>query len=431
MRIAVFGLGYVGLVAAVCHAASGHKVVGVETDVAKLASLRHGVPPISEPRLSHLLERGMADGNIELTSDGRRAVADTEYALVCVGTPTGKAGDADLSAVLEVMGEIGTAIIDRELPYNVVLRSTVPPGTTRTHVWPLLDSISGKRMDLDVRLYYNPEFLRQGSAVADFNSPPFIVFGTCDGTLKRRDGIGEIYREVNCDRVVLSYEEAELLKLACNAFHAFKIDFANEIGTVAQAVNADPGRVMSALSLDTKLNVSPAYLRPGFAFGGSCLPKDVRALDFLAREQQLALPLISAIIPSNDAHLQREVERLCAMDADTIGVIGITFKPNTDDLRESAALRLVRKLGELGKDVVVYEPHLMAEPGRLLNLEKLETVLPDYANMIVDWKTLLKRARVLVLTRHDAVSARHLLEVNRPVIDVTQLRSGSVSVAGP
>ena len=421
MKIAVFGLGYVGLVAAACHAASGHRVIGVESDSAKLASLRRGVPPVSEPHLPGLLKAGLNSGRIELTDDSDGAVANTDYGLICVGTPTGDGGRPDLSDVMTVTREIGAATHNRRLPYNVVLRSTVPPGTSKSCVGPLLRESSGKRVGTDVKLFYNPEFLRQGSAVADFNDPPMVVVGG-DSALRSDEDVFELYGDVKCDRVVLSYQEAELLKLACNSFHALKIDFANEIGTIADAVDADPARVMSALSLDTKLNVSSAYLRPGFAFGGSCLPKDVRALSSVAREHQLSLPLIESIISSNDSHLRRAVERLSAIKADVIGIVGVTFKPNTDDLRESAAVRLVNALVELGKDVVVYEPQLMNSDESAPVLGKLAETLPTLAEIMVDWSTLMRRASVLILTRQEKVLERAVAMANRPVIDITVLR---------
>ena len=423
MRISVFGLGYAGLVTALCHAADGHDVVGVDNDAVKLEKLRQGVSPISEPAIDDLLRSALSRGSLTLTADASAAVTSTDAALICVGTPSPETGSPDLGAVLTVTRAIGAALRETRTPYTVLLRSTVPPGTTRGVVARILEQESMRTAGSDLGLYFNPEFLRQGSAVADFRTPPFVVIGTADGNTPSSGAlVSQICPPGNAERVVLNYQEAELLKIACNAYHALKIDFANEIGTVARYVDADPARVMNAFVRDTKLNLSAAYFRPGFAFGGSCLPKDVRSLNYVAAAHGLTLPIASAILPSNDAHLERFASYLGAPDTGTIGLVGLTFKPNTDDLRESAAVRLLKLLCGLRKEVVVYEPEIAIDRMPNNHLKSLLSSLPGYARLLVDWPTLKQRADTVLITRNGIVSAQELASIGRPVIDAVRLR---------
>ena len=423
VRISIFGLGYVGLVTAVCHAADGHDVVGVDNDAKKLRELRQGVSPISEPAVDDLLRNALARGSLTLTDNVSAAVTSTDAALICVGTPNLEIGNTDLGAVVTVTQEIGAALREARTPYTVLLRSTVPPGATRGVVTRILEQESSRNVGSDLLLYFNPEFLRQGCAVADFRTPPFVVIGTADGTTPPAGAVvNHICPHGSSEKIVLNYQEAELLKIACNAYHALKIDFANEIGTVARHVDADPSRLMNAFVRDTKLNLSAAYLRPGFAFGGSCLPKDVRALNYVAASHGLELPVISAILPSNDAHLQRLASHLGTRDTGTIGLVGLTFKPDTDDLRESAALRLLKQLCELGKDVIVYEPEIAIDRKTDKYVKELAAVLPTHRQLLVDWPTLRQRADTVLITRKGIVSPQDLATIDRPVIDATRLR---------
>ena len=422
MRISVFGLGYVGLVTALCHAADGHRVWGVDKDPTKIERLRQGIPTIREPGLDELLQQALAADGFTVTIDAKDAVASTDIALICVGTPSSVERGTDLSFVLMVTEEIGRALRNTPRPYTVLLRSTVPPGTTRDHVLPALQTASGKTLGGDLRLYFNPEFLRQGSALEDFRGPPFTIVGTPDAVpLPPADRVDQLYREVKAPLLTLNYQEAELLKLACNAYHALKIDFANEIGTLAKRLDADPTRVMRAFVVDTKLNVSPAYLRPGFAFGGSCLPKDVRSINYIGAQHGIELPVHSAILRSNDAHLERIVADLASRDTGTIGIVGVAFKPDTDDLRESPAMRLVEQLIKRGIDVLVNEPEIRL--GLLIgaNLEYLTAVLPDYSERLVDWPELRRRSNMLVITRDGLVPPDELSELRMPLLNLAQL----------
>ena len=379
-----------------------------------------------EPGLDRLLGQALTSGALTVTNDAREAIAATDIALICVGTPSTVEHGTDLSFVLKVTHEVGLALRNTSKAYIVLLRSTVPPGTTRDHVLPALQTASGRTVGEAVHLYFNPEFLRQGSAVEDFRQPPFTVVGTSEAIpLAATAGVGQLYRNVDAPLLVLKYQEAELLKLACNAYHALKIDFANEIGTLAQRLDADPTRVMNAFVRDTKLNASPAYLRPGFAFGGSCLPKDVRSLNYIAAQLGLELPIHQTILRSNDAHLERIVADLVARDTGTIGMVGLVFKPNTDDLRESPAMRLVEQLLKTGKDVVVHEPEIRVDLLIGANLKYLTEVLPDYSDRLLDWPTLQQRADIILVTRHAIVPEEELSGLNLPVLNLARLGSST------
>ena len=424
MNIAVFGLGYVGSVTAVCLAVDGHQVWGVDSDLKRVERLRRGIAPIREPGLDTGLSQALTTGHLTMTSDASEAVAATEIALICVGTPTTIERGTDLSFVVSVVEEIGSALRDLRRPYTILLRSTVPPGTTRDSLLPRLQTAAGRTVGTDLYLYFNPEFLRQGSAMKDFRQAPFTVIGSTDATPPpAATGVDRIYQGVAAPLVVLNYQEAELLKLACNAYHALKIDFANEIGTLAQALGADPSRVMDAFLLDTKLNVSSAYLRPGFPFGGSCLPKDVRSLTYIARQHHLDLPVHESIIRSNDAHLERITSYLLSRNTGTIGMVGLAFKTNTDDLRESAALRLAEKLVKAGKDVLVHEPEISVDLLIGTNLKYLTQALPDFKDRLLDWANLRNRANILLITRDGIAPQHEISNLSIPCLNLSQLQT--------
>lgn len=429
MKIAVFGLGYVGLVSALFHTAGGHRVWGVDSDPMKLQRLRMGLAPIREPGLDELLTEALESDRLRVTGDAHEAVAATDLALICVGTPSSAELGTDLSFVVTVAQQIGRALADTSRRYTVLLRSTVPPGTTRDHILPGLQAASGRTVPGEISLYFNPEFLRQGSALDDFRSPPFTVFGThsFSRSVPTID-LSAMYPGIRAPLLVLSYEEAELLKLACNSFHAIKIAFANEIGTLAERLNADASRVMDAFKADTKLNLSPLYLRPGFAFGGSCLPKEVRSINHIAAQHRMELPLHDAILRSNDAHLERTIVKLNTRETGVIGVLGLVFKPNTDDLRESPSLRLVARLIRLGKDVLVHEPEI--DPDLLIgaNLRHLTELLPDYLDRLIDWDTMQQRADIILLTRGGVVSASDLAKINVPLLNLTTLGNDNTAI---
>ena len=352
MRISVFGLGYVGAVSAACLAADGHLVVGVDTNPVKTDLLNQGHPPVIEAGLGELIEEGVRAGRLRATTDCDAAVSDTDLAFVCVGTPSKGNGSLDLTYLRRVAGDIGQAIQRQRSPIVVVVRSTVLPGTTRQVLLPELERAAGR--PVPVAVY--PEFLREGSAIRDYHEPPKVVVGAVDETVRHL--VTPIVTRPGAPLMQTDLDLAEMVKYADNAWHALKVTFANEIGSLAKAQGLDGQRVMDILCADTKLNLSPVYLRPGFAFGGSCLPKDVRALRYQGRALDLDLPVLNAILPSNDQQLDRAFQLVADAGARRVGVLGLAFKAGTDDLRESPMVEVVERLIGKGYDVSIYDANV-------------------------------------------------------------------------
>jgi GDP-mannose 6-dehydrogenase len=400
MRVSVFGLGYVGSVLCGCLADAGHEVVGVDVQPAKVAALARGDVPIVEPGLGVLVQRAVASGALRATADVADALRSSDVSLVCVGTPSDERGAADLRALKRVCAAIGRGLRTVDHYHSVVFRSTIPPGTTRSLAIPILEHESGKRAGHDFGVGYNPEFMREGNAVADFSAPPFTVVATIDGETLAR--LHALYERVSGPVTELPLESAELLKLVCNGFHAMKVAFANEIGSVCAAMGVDGVRLMDVFCRDSKLNVSSKYLRPGVAFGGSCLPKDVRSLESLAKSQGLRLPLLEGILDSNHAHIRRAEELILGTGRTRIGLMGLTFKAGTDDTRESPALIMTQKLLEKGCDVWVYEPDLDVERLVGVNREHLVAAFPNVLSRLVGSpRELAAQADVFVITKGD------------------------------
>jgi GDP-mannose 6-dehydrogenase len=352
MRISVFGLGYVGAVSAACLAADGHTVVGVDTNPVKADLLNQGHSPVIEAGLGELIEEGVRAGRLRATTDCDAAVRETDLAFVCVGTPSNGNGSLNLTYLRRVAGDIGQAIQRQRSPIAVVVRSTVLPGTTRQVLLPELERAAGH--PVAVAVY--PEFLREGSAIRDYHEPPKVVVGALDEAVRHL--VTPIATRPGAPLVQTNLELAEMVKYADNAWHALKVTFANEIGSLAKAQGLDGQRVMDILCADTKLNLSPVYLRPGFAFGGSCLPKDVRALRYQGRALDLDLPVLNAILPSNDQQLDRAFQLVADAGARQVGVLGLAFKAGTDDLRESPMVEVVERLIGKGYDVSIYDANV-------------------------------------------------------------------------
>jgi len=353
MRISVLGLGYVGAVSAVCLAAEGHAVVGVDTNPVKVAMLADGRSPVIEAGVARLAQEAVDAGLLTATMNTPQAVAGPDLALVCVGTPSRPNGSLDLSYLERVCQDLGEALRTKQGYFVVVVRSTVLPGTMRDVVIPALESASGKRVAVDFGVCVNPEFLREGTAVDDFRHPPKVVIGSTDERSRR--ALAPLVESAGTPCLHVDLETAELVKYADNAWHGLKVAFANEIGSLARAQGLDGRRVMRIFCSDDKLNISAAYLRPGFAFGGSCLPKDLRALCHRGQDLDLDLPVLSSILPSNRQHLHRAFELVTSSDHRRIGVLGLSFKAGTDDLRESPMVDLVERLIGKGYDVRVYD----------------------------------------------------------------------------
>lgn len=406
-KVAVFGVGYVGCVTAACLARDGHRVIGVDIDHDKVAALNAGRSPVSEAGLEELLAQQTAAGRLSATDDVQRAIHETEIAVIAVGTPSALDGAVSTDAVRRVVQTIGQALRKSDQPYTVVVRSTLLPGILEQQLAPLLAEAAGRELGPALRLCNNPEFLRESTAIDDYDAPPFVIVGTIDGW--DADTVLELYRNVQAEFAVTDARTAALVKYGCNAFHALKVAFANEMGSLAKSLGADGRKVMDLLCRDTKLNVSPAYLRPGFAFGGSCLPKDVRALARYAEREALRLPLLRSVLPSNHEHLQRALAMVEAGGHRRIGVAGLSFKAGTDDLRESPFVTLVETLVGRGYDVKIFDPGISVSRLRGRNLAYIDQHLPHLAALLVETPAELREHAELIL-----VSTRVADELDLP-----------------
>lgn len=382
MKIAVFGMGYVGVVSAACLARDGHEVTGVDPQPAKVQIVNSGKAPIIEMNVSELIEEAVASGRLRATTSAAEAVVATDLSLVCVGTPSRKNGSLDTSAVGRVCEEIGAAIASKGRPHTVVIRSTILPGTMRGVVIPAFERALGDRTGALLRLANNPEFLRESTAVHDYDNPPKTVVGSDDPGVAQ--AVMELYTALPGPKFATRLEVAEMVKYADNSWHATKVAFANEIGNIAQAVGVDSWEVMDIFCQDTKLNISSYYMKPGFAFGGSCLPKDVRALTFKGRDLDLDLPLLNALIPTNEAQVARAVEMVADIGIRNIAFLGISFKSGTDDLRESPQVTLVERLIGKGFNLRIYDKNVHL--ARLLGANRafIESVIPHIGEILSD-----------------------------------------------
>ena len=381
MKVAVFGLGYVGTVTAAGLAAEGHSVVGVDVDVDKVRFIRSGTSPVVEPGLAEMVAQAVRSGALTATHDSREAMEAADVSLVCVGTPSGQHGGTDLTYIRRAVEDIRQAMETAAPPasghHSVVIRSTVPPGTGATIVAPVFDEVPS---GWTVGTAMCPEFLREGSGVADFYAPPFVVAGTADEPTVR--AIAELFAFLDGEVIRSTVPTAEALKYACNAFHATKISFTNEIARVFRDRGVDSREVMRIFCQDEKLNVSPAYLRPGFAFGGSCLPKDLRSLQHMARTSGVDVPLLAGAAQANDLVMRDVVDRVLASGLRHVAVLGLSFKADTDDLRESPNVELAERLIGKGLDVRIYDP--IVNPDRLVgaNRREVEARLPHLNRLL-------------------------------------------------
>ncbi|HUF92416.1 MAG TPA: nucleotide sugar dehydrogenase [Candidatus Limnocylindria bacterium] len=421
MRVSVFGLGYVGCVTAACLAKAGHEVIGVDVNAGKVAMVNGGTSPIVEPGLGELLLDVVCNRRLRATTSEREAIEGTDVALVCVGTPGHARGQLNVAGLERVASEIGAALRAHPKPYTVVLRSTVLPGTTDDVFIPALFGGAGPVAAAHLQVAVNPEFMREGSSLRDFAAPPLTLVGCPAG-----DAVGllrALYDWIDAPFVHTSVRTAEMVKYASNTWHALKVAFANELGDVCTALGADAQDVARVFLMDKKLNVSEAYLRPGFAFGGSCLPKDVRAMLHAARAKDVPVPLLSTIIPSNDAQVRNAVDTVLATRKRRIGVAGLAFKPGTDDLRESPMVTLVEALIGKGCDVRILDRNVSI--ARLVGANKayIEEEIPHIASLMCeDVDTLLEHAEVVVIGNANEEGAQALagLRPGQTLIDLTR-----------
>jgi len=421
MRLLVWGLGYVGSVSAACLSRLGHEVIGVEPNSKKVAAINSGGCAILEPGLDKLIKQAVDEGRLKAVEDGRELLDWADASIICVGTPSGADGGLSLGFLRKVAADIGQGLRSSNSYHLILLRSTVFPGTTRNVLLPLLEEESGKVAGVDFGLVTNPEFLRESSAITDFYDPPFTIIGESE---PRAGALGEaIYEGLTSKVYRISIEEAEVLKMVCNAFHALKVGFANEIGRLCDAVGLGGHRVMELLCADTKLNISPAYLKPGFAFGGSCLPKDLRSLTFNARRSGVELPILEAIIPSNRLQIEAARIKIHELGARSVAVLGLSFKPGTDDLRESPVITLIRDLWQDGVDVLVHDPDVWPDKMLGSNREYLERQLPQINRILRPLiSDALAGSEVVIVTQKRPEFIRALRGVNgRPVLDLVRV----------
>jgi GDP-mannose 6-dehydrogenase len=406
MRIAIFGLGYVGCVSAACLASQGHQVIGVDVNPLKVEMINAGQSPIIEAGVDQLIGQAVAAGNLWATPDAGEAIAKADLSLVCVGTPSNENGSLDLRYVRRVADEIGQALAGQTHYHVVAVRSTVLPGTVANEVIPLLEEASGRRAGEDFGVCSNPEFLREGSAVADFYQPPITLIGQWDE--RSGDRVAAIYQNIEAPIIRTDLPTAETIKYVSNAFHALKITFANEIGNFCKKVGVDSHEVMRIFCMDTKLNISPAYLKPGYAFGGSCLPKDLRALLHRARQEDLELPVLQAIPRSNELQARLGVEAVLRTGKKRVGILGLSFKAGTDDLRESPMVYLAETLLGKGYNLKIYDENVSLARLTGANKQYIEKVIPHISSLLCpSLDEVLAASEVLVIgNRLSAITDR-------------------------
>jgi len=420
--VSLFGLGYVGCVSAACLASRGHRVVGVDVNADKLESLRLGRSPVVEDDIGQLTADVVAAGSLVVTEDAHLAVLTTDVSLVCVGTPSTSGGGLSTRYLEEVTAEIGAALRDKDSWHVVVFRSTMVPGTCEELLIPLLERTSGRRAGVDFGVCVNPEFLREGTSVRDFLDPPKTVVGGTDA--RARDAVLRLYEGLPGPHFDVPIRVAEMTKYVDNSFHALKIGFANEVGALCAALELDSHAVMDVFASDTKLNISRAYLRPGFAFGGSCLPKDLRALTHTARRNDVDLPLLSNVLVSNEVHLRRALDLVIADGRRKVGIFGLSFKAGTDDLRESPLVELAERLIGKGFDVKIHDANVVLSRLIGANRTYIAERLPHIGEVLTDdVEAVIEHADVLIVGSRSAevVDALARSGSERLIVDLVRL----------
>lgn len=382
MKISIFGLGYVGAVSAGCLASDGHEVVGVDPNQTKVSLINAGSTPIIEKDIGEMIAKAVADGRLRATVDVAEAVAATDISLICVGTPSQLNGNLDLSHVRKVCEQIGYALRDKDGFHLVVARSTMLPGSMRNLVIPTLETASGKKAGVDFGVCNNPEFLREGSAVYDYYNPPKTVIGETDDRAGAM--LLALYEKMAAPLVRTTVETAEMVKYTDNTWHAVKVAFANEIGNLCKSLGIDGHQVMDIFCKDTKLNLSPYYMKPGFAFGGSCLPKDVRALTYKAKSLDLDLPLLNSILPSNQRQVEKGIKMIADKGKRKVGILGFSFKAGTDDLRESPLVDVIEWLLGKGYELKLYDKNVNLAALTGANQDYILNHIPHISKLMVN-----------------------------------------------
>ena len=380
MKLSIFGLGYVGCVSAACFAKEGHDVLGVDVNPTKVEIVNRGESPIVESGMSELVKEMVSSKSLRATTNTQEAIDKSELSLICVGTPSNANGSLDLNYVERVCQEIGVALKHKESRHVVVIRSTMLPGTIENVVVPALEGFSGKKVGKDFGVCINPEFLREGTSLKDFYAPPFTLIGADDEPAA--NAVRQLYANIDAPVFVTPVKTAEMVKYVCNCFHALKISFANEVGNICKGLGIDSHEVMDVVCQDTKLNLSSYYLKPGFAFGGSCLPKDLRAINYKARQLDVEVPVLASMLPSNRLQIDRAVDMVLRTGQKRIGVLGFSFKAGTDDLRESPMVALIETLIGKGLQLAIYDRDVSLARLFGANKEFIENGIPHISQLM-------------------------------------------------
>jgi GDP-mannose 6-dehydrogenase len=432
--ISVFGLGYVGAVSLACLARDGHEIYGVDIDRTKLDLVRDGHSPIIEEGMQELMRAVVNGGGVTVTDSLREAILATDVSFICVGTPPQPNGNQDLSALLRLAAGIAEVLPEKSTRHLIVIRSTVKPGTIDDVLKPLIETKSGLKAGTDFSLCFQPEFLREGSSINDYDNPPFTIVGTDDNYAM--DDLRAIFGHLPGEMIQTSVRTAEMLKFACNAFHAVKVTFANEMGRLCQSAGLDPLEIMKLVCMDRQLNISPAYLRPGFAFGGSCLPKDLKALLYLGKTNDVEVPMLANVMQSNRLHVDHAIAQVLATGKRRIGVVGLSFKAGTDDLRESPLVAMVEHFIGKGLDVRIYDPAVNVSRLIGANRRFIEESIPHIASlMTTDIEALVQASETLVVAMKtpEVLAAVSRTRTEQHVIDLAQLperRAGEAQYRG-
>ena len=427
MRVSIFGLGYVGAVASACIADSGHNVIAIDTDPIKVKCIQDGRSPIIEPGLLEMIKKNSDAGRLTATLSCEEAVMNSDMSLICVGTPSNADGSLKLDYVEAVCAEIGAVLKNKKEFHVVVLRSTVVPGTARNIAIPALEKASGKKAGVDFGFGNNPEFLRESSAIYDYFNPPKVVIGAMDE--KTGVAIAELYKDIEAPEVITTVEVSEGVKYADNAWHAMKVGFANEMGNILKELGVDSHKVMDIFCLDTKLNISKAYLKPGFAFGGSCLPKDVRAIRASGKKNGLKTPIFDALLDANDEQVRRAHDMITKSGVKKVGMMGLSFKAGTDDLRESPLVTLADLLIKDGVELSIYDPSVFeAANMEGANQKYIREGIPHiYKCLIETPEAFVKQVDMFVIGNHGEDYAAIISKANdnSQVIDLVRLKDNS------
>ena len=431
MKISIFGLGYVGAVSLACLSRDGHHVIGVDIDRSKLELIACGKTPVVEEGMVELMQQVATSGRVSVTTDSEQALLDSELSLVCVGTPSAANGSQDQGAILALAASMGRALRKKTTPHVVVFRSTLVPGTVEDVLRPIIEEASGKKDGVDFHLCFQPEFLREGSSIRDYDKPPFTILGANHDY--PADRLRELFGHLPCKFLQTTVRSAEMMKYCCNNFHALKITFANETARLCAALGVDPFEVMDLVCQDTQLNISRAYLRPGFAFGGSCLPKDLRATSYLAKINDVEIPMLSSILESNQAHLAQAADKVLASGKKRIGFIGLSFKSGTDDLRESPLVTLAEQLIGKGLQLSIYDPDVHLSQLLGANRRYIEQHLPHIGQLVrADIEAVIKESELLVVALGDKTvtdALQRCLRADQQVLDLTRLANADELVA--